>query len=58
MVLIQTSVGKNQDVGAVLECLVRLIEHTVDALFQAGGFIIGQRYGGHLEARQVQVLNL
>ena len=50
MVLIHTTVGKNQNIGSVTVCLVDLHKETVDGTFQLGALIIKNRHNCNLEA--------
>ena len=58
MVFVDVPVGQDDDVGALLVGTVHLQEHPVDGLFQAGVLVVVDGDGGHLEARDVHVLDL
>ena len=58
MVLIDVTVGQNDDVDAVAVGTVYLQEQTVDGLGQGRILIIGDRDYFYLEARFLHIFNL
>ena len=55
MVLIDTSVRKNQDIGTVPVCSVCLYEKMLDCLFKRRILVICDRYCLYLESRSVHI---